>query len=138
MFMAVAFTIGDTRVCAVESGSMEPYLMTGSMALINTKATFDDIEVGDIVVYRREADDKNIIHRVVDITDDGLIMKGDANRVTDPTIVTEDILVGRYLGHVEWAGYIAMFFQSDAGRIVIFSLIALLMIPSFDPRRRRE
>ena len=57
------------RLCTVQSGSMEPTIPTYSVCLVTTRVSYDDLSVGDIVVYTRASDGEQIVHRVVDITD---------------------------------------------------------------------
>jgi hypothetical protein len=57
---------------------MEPNLPQGSVLL----AVEADPEVGDVVVFEA-SDGRQIVHRVVDQTPEGLITTGDANDVTD-------------------------------------------------------
>ena len=75
--------ISGIRLCAVVSGSMEPNLPTWSLSIVNTKASYDSIQTGDIVVYYRRSDHTRIIHRVTEIKPNGMVTKGDANSVTD-------------------------------------------------------
>lgn len=78
----------------VMSESMEPTLMTGDFVLTKD-ITFDEVEVGDIVVYRHDYEDgnyKSIVHRVVEKNEDHLIFKGDNNEAEDPfKVYPEDV-----------------------------------------------
>ena len=68
----------------VEGRSMEPLLHTGDLVILK-KAGPDDIEVGDIVVYKSNG--KYIIHRVVGVYESRgvkcFIVKGDNNVFPD-------------------------------------------------------
>ena len=59
--------ISGIRMCAVVSGSMEPNIPTWSLCFVNTRISYDDIQVGDVVVYKRRSDGLRIIHRVIEI-----------------------------------------------------------------------
>ena len=63
----------------VMSGSMEPEIHTGAIALIDTTDRY--VTTGDIVAYRMgEGDDEILItHRIMERTEEGFITKGDAN-----------------------------------------------------------
>ena len=69
----------------VASGSMEPTLMTGDYVICKI-IDANDVKIGDICTYIR--DGKTIIHRVVDITADGFIFKGDNNHSPDVLCVS--------------------------------------------------
>ena len=64
----------------IQTGSMEPTLQTGSIAIVK-KATFSDFEVNDIVVFIK--DEKLITHRVMQVGDGYLKTKGDNNKIFD-------------------------------------------------------
>jgi signal peptidase I len=65
-----------------------------------------DVRHGDVVVYRgqKEAgESEEIVHRVVAITPDGLVTRGDNNPRVDDMPVSQEALLGR-VTHVERAG----------------------------------
>jgi signal peptidase I len=69
------------------SGSMSPGIPTGALALAETVPA-SEVAVGDVVSVPR-ADGVRVTHRVVGLDDAGgaarsLVLKGDANPVTDP------------------------------------------------------
>ena len=128
VFLAVYF-LGPFRLCSVVSGSMEPNLPTWSLCVINVKVPYEEIEVGDIVVYNRMSDGKRIIHRVKEITDEGMITKGDANKTDDGVSVTKtaENLFGKYLFHVPKLGKLSKILRSPAGIAVVCVLIVVLL-----------
>ena len=83
------------RVMWVRTPSMEPAIMTGDFVLVKT-ATERDVDVGDIVVYRKtdsrgRPSHYRIIHRITELTEDGnFILKGDNNPSPDKLEVTPD------------------------------------------------
>ena len=83
------------RIMWVRTPSMEPAIMTGDFVLV--KATDEtDVAVGDIAVYEKRDESNSwphyrIIHRVMDVTDEGnYIFKGDNNQFPDEKEVTPD------------------------------------------------
>ncbi len=82
----------DTQhpMASITSGSMWPSLKRGDLILIKGINNKNEIEVGDIIVY------KNIkgftIHRVVQLNGKTVVTKGDANNVSDEPIKYEDII----------------------------------------------
>lgn len=89
----------------VMSGSMEPEIHTGAIALIDTTDRY--VTTGDIVAYRMgEGDDEILItHRIMERTEEGFITKGDANESPDDKAVSQDQIVGTCVGSVPKAGY---------------------------------
>ncbi len=86
----------------IASSSMEPLLKKGDI-VIWVPASMDEVEEGDIVVYR-SIYGNIIIHRVVEKRGDALITKGDANNYTDQAgphvpepMVREQNLLGKVI-----------------------------------------
>jgi signal peptidase len=69
----------------VETGSMSPTLEPGDGFVAVPAALSDDVETGDVIVFDAEMLNGGGLttHRVVGVTDNGYITKGDANPVTD-------------------------------------------------------
>lgn len=71
-----------------DTHSMEPVIFKGANALEITPKSEDDIKVGDIVSYKSEYAEGNIIHRVVYKGQDEkgiyFVMKGDNLPTSDP------------------------------------------------------
>ena len=133
VFCAVAVIVAlgyvsGIRLCSVLSGSMEPNLPTWSLCVVNTKVPYDDIQLGDIVIYNRVSDNLRIIHRVIEILPEGMVTKGDANPVSDGLSVTRDNLYAKYLFHVPHVGYLAQLVTYPLARLAIFACLALLVI----------
>lgn len=78
------------RPAVVVSGSMEPAIATGSLILIDTKDR--EAEVGDVIAFKRG--DAFVTHRVVEVTEEGYITKGDNNQVQDAGVVAPAAVVG--------------------------------------------
>ena len=91
----------------VVSGSMEPTLYAGDIVFVNTNVDFDDVKIGDVIIFQYE--DMNIIHRVVDkAIIDGerhLKTKGDANKFDDGFVVSTENFSGKALFHIDKIGY---------------------------------
>jgi len=71
----------STPVVAVFSESMVPVLNKGDMIFVHNNGEF---EVGDIVVYETSQAPYPIIHRIIEVDDNTISTKGDANPVADP------------------------------------------------------
>lgn len=80
------------------------YVPTDSMAgnnedsfnensIIITKLNgYEDVKIGDIVVY--DNGQRLIVHRIVEINENGMVAKGDNNNGVDTTLVTKDNFKG--------------------------------------------
>ncbi|MDD3068324.1 MAG: signal peptidase I [Acholeplasmataceae bacterium] len=121
-------------VTAIPTGSMEgdleDSLDIGDLAIIK-RGNYEDIKIGDIVVFQKPiTDDINIlvIHRVIDIKEQGLVTKGDANSTQDQGFVTEDEYQGLYVSKITWLKPVVTTVTTSLGKTVIFGLITILLL----------
>ena len=77
-------------MAAITSGSMWPVLKQGDLVFIQGVDP-KTVQVDDIVVYANEKS-AFTIHRVIELKEDSLVTKGDANNVADSPIKYEDII----------------------------------------------
>ena len=94
------------RPWVVLSGSMEPILKVGGI-LYYQKINIEDYKKGDILVYATE--DHIISHRIVDITNDGFITKGDNNKDPDKDPVEESQIISKEIFSIRYLGLPAVF-----------------------------
>lgn len=131
--------LSGLRLCVIQSGSMEPTIPTYSVCLVTTQVDYDDLSAGDIVVYTRQSDGQQIVHRVVDITDTGAITRGDANQTDDGVSVTPDTLYARYIAHIPCGGRIINAIRTPTGCAVIAVLVVFLLAGNvIDDKRRKN
>lgn len=106
LFLCVALVLPalfHLRPYVVLSASMEPKLLTGSLAYIDKSQT--DIQTGDIITYRLQ-DDSTVTHRVLEVTaKDTFVTKGDANESIDIQTVTKDNVIGKYVFSIPYLGF---------------------------------
>lgn len=103
----LALTTG-LRLCIVRTTSMEPTITPYSVCLVTTRVRYEDLSIGDIVVFTRASDGEKVVHRVVEMTDEGVITRGDANRNDDGVSVTPDTLFARYIMHIPYGLYLCL------------------------------
>ena len=71
------------KIMHVQSPSMEPIIMTGDYIIGKTVKDPEDIIVGEIYTYNYH-NQYTVTHRIIDITSEGYIFKGDNNKGNDP------------------------------------------------------
>lgn len=79
------------------TGSMRP-LFDGNCLLLTEKAGFDDLQIGDIVVFRHSRRGCLVVHRILERRKDGYWTKGDKNDRMDDDMVTKENYQGRIYG----------------------------------------
>lgn len=122
------FMIFNIRPVVIISGSMEPEIMTGSMAFID----YDLKEpiIGDIVAYNKE--NMLVVHRIESVAENGYITKGDNNKVEDIGVVNPYQIQGKYVFSIPYAGYALSFVKSAKGvTIIITAMVIFILIGIF-------
>lgn len=124
---------GQWRAHSVLSGSMEPRLPVGSVAITERVRT-SSLHVGDVITFREPDNPEHLItHRIASITkQDGRLRyetKGDANDSKDPWSVT---LRGQYsyrvVAHVPYVGYVVTAVRDPAVRPWLLGAVGALML----------
>ena len=105
----------------VMSGSMEPTLSVNDFILVREA---DEYAVGDIVVY--QSGNSLVIHRIVDIQDETITLRGDANNAEDEPI-PEIYIKGRLVMALPWVGGLMRIIKSLPGTVVLLGAAILLM-----------
>ena len=80
----------DHPMASITSGSMWPELKKGDLILIKGIDSKEDINISDVIVYINVKG--FTIHRVIEMNEDSLVTKGDANNVKDKPIKYEEII----------------------------------------------
>ena len=119
----------------VSSGSMYPELAMHDIIVISGHALFEDVRIGDIIVFDRPKDhDKVIVHRVVAVVDDDpltLRTKGDNNQnsiVGTDYPITKEEYKGTVIHVIPQVGYITKILQPPINYIIIAVIIGLMII----------
>jgi len=87
-------------MAAITSGSMWPELKKNDLVFIEGLQNNRNVQIGDIVVFTNERN-AFTIHRIIELDEDTLVTKGDANNIDDKPIKYEDI-VGRLYKIGDW------------------------------------
>lgn len=93
------------------------------------KASFDEIEIGDVIVFQSEINDRPIlvIHRVVGLhPSGGYETKGDHNTSVDINPVTEDNFKAIYTGKITFLKPIAQL--ATVQKNLIFGILSILLL----------
>src|SRR5664279_2184661 len=89
------------RFFVVQTPSMGTVAPVGTLVAVRAQASY---RVGDIVTYERKA--RSYTHRIVDITDQGFITKGDINGATDALPVQPSEIVGLVTFRAPYVGFL--------------------------------
>ena len=114
----------------VLSGSMEPTIKTGSICFINKNVSMESIKEKDIIAFKMQ-DGTLVTHRAVEISNSGIVTKGDNNEEADSNLVQKNNFVGKNLFWIPKLGYVVRAFQTPKGKIIVISIIVLLFASGF-------
>ena len=119
----------------VSSGSMYPELAMYDIIVISGHILFEDVKIGDIIVFDRPKDhDRVIVHRVVAVVDDDpktLRTKGDNNQrsmVGTDYPITEKEYIGTVVHVIPQVGFITQILQPPINYIIIAVIIGVMVI----------
>ncbi len=135
------------RVETVLSGSMEPTLPVGSLAVLRPTPA-QRVTAGDIIAFRPPAGRGELVtHRVVIVMEGAsgryFTTQGDANPVSDPWLIPGTGEGWRYVFDVPYLGYGISTLRSRLGRLLLltlpvlalgFAVVAPLWLPPKLPR----
>ena len=127
----------------VASGSMIPALEVYDIIVIQGHEPFEEVLVGDIIVFDRPSDhNRVIVHRVESIlSEDPFTVRtqGDANpsfiRGTDYPI-TEEEYIGKVAYVIPQVGYITQILKPPMNYIIIAIVIGIMIIKQFTGKKK--
>ena len=129
----------------VSSGSMYPELKMFDIIVITGHKAFEDVKIGDIIVFDRPKDhDKVIVHRVVAVVDDDprtLRTKGDNNQSSIPGTdfpITEKEYTGTVVHVIPQVGYITKILQPPINYIIIVVIVGIMIIKQISKNKKKK
>ena len=128
----------------VSSGSMYPELAMHDIIVISGHMLFEDVKIGDIIVFDRPKDhDRVIVHRVVAVVDDDpktLRTKGDNNQrsmVGTDYPITEEEYIGTVVHVIPQVGFITKILQPPINYIIIVVIIGIMIIRQITKSKKK-
>jgi signal peptidase len=112
------------ELLAIRSGSMEPHLPRGALAIVSTRPG-GVVRAGEEIAFRLP---RGILvtHRVVEVVprEDGMFYRtqGDANSAPDPVLISQAAVVGTVTAGVPALGYLLGLLSMPLG---IFAILAV-------------
>ncbi len=129
----------------VASGSMIPVLQVYDVLIVQGHIPFDDIEVGDIIVFNRPSGhDRVIVHRVASIIDDDpktIRTKGDANPASIPGTdfpITEEEYIGKVAYVIPQVGYVTQLLKPPINYVIIVIVIGIMVVKQMTKKKNEK
>ena len=118
----------------VASGSMIPVLEVYDVLIVSGHEPFEEIDVGDIIVFDRPSDhNRVIVHRVVSIISDDpktIRTQGDANSGSIPGTdypITEEEYIGKVAYTLPQVGYVTQLLKPPINYVIIAVVIGIMV-----------
>lgn len=146
IWMALVITFGTMNpFYVVASGSMVPELLVYDVLIVQGHVLFEDIQIGDIIVFNRPSDhDRVIVHRVVSIMDDEpktIRTKGDANPASIPGTdfpITEKEYIGKVEYVIPQLGYLTQILKPPTNYIIIAIVVGIIIVKEMIKKNKEK
>ena len=124
---------------------MIPVLEVYDVLIVQGHVPFEDIEIGDIIVFDRPSDhNRVIVHRVVEILSENpkeIRTKGDANpgsiRGTDFPI-TEEEYIGKVAYTIPQVGYVTQLLKPPVNYVIIAIVIGVMVVKQITKKKTEK
>ncbi len=129
----------------VASGSMIPVLEVYDVLIVQGHVPFEDIEVGDIIVFNRPSGhDRVIVHRVASIIDDEpktIRTKGDANPASIPGTdfpITQEEYIGKVAYVIPQVGYVTQLLKPPINYVIIVIVVGIMVVKQITKKKNEK
>jgi len=141
--MTLAFLLAGIRLFGFEiytvlSGSMEPAYRTGALIYVK-EVNPEELQVGDVITFRMSGG-VTATHRIVELVEDeknfGKVCfrtKGDANNVSDGSLVEQTAVIGSPVFTIPYLGFLASYIQTASGKFMMLSVCSGILFFTFIP-----
>ena len=126
---------GDTEFLIVQGKSMLPTITDGSLVITKKSPPY---QIDDIVSFTLKEDNikRIVVHRIIDETENGFVIKGDNNEAKDSGFPTENDIRGKVIFSTPWVGELFEYFRNPV--IFFITAIVIISIQFFQKRRRKK
>ena len=129
----------------VASGSMIPVLQVYDVLIVQGHEPFEDIQIGDIIVFNRPSDhNRVIVHRVASIINDDpktIRTKGDANPASIPGTdfpITEEEYIGKVAYTIPQVGYVTQLLKPPINYVIIAVVIGIMVVKQMAKKKSEK
>lgn len=117
--------------------SMQPTLMPNDFLITKSQNSYN---VDDIVTFTTKGSSKFITHRIIKITENGYITKGDNEFVGEDDEITNDDIIGKVVIVMHHLGAVLRIMQNPLGAIIIIAIIVVcgVLIMALSKKKNEE
>lgn len=129
LFSALSQPNLPIQAFVIQSGSMEPTIMTGDLALIKTD--FAQVQAGEVITFKN-LEGTTVTHRIIEEVTTGpakvFITQGDNNQAPDPDPVPEANIFGVWFFAIPRMGYVLVGLKTALGLSSLVAVPVVLLI----------
>jgi len=126
---------GSTEFLLVQGNSMLGTIEPGSFVITKEKSKY---EVDDIISYTADRysafKGRTLVHRIIEETDRGFILKGDNNPKNDPGRVTPNMINGEVVFFTPFLGYLLIVMRNP---LVMGVLAVVMLMAQFKKKKKK-
>ena len=129
----------------VSSGSMVPELEVYDVLVVQGNTPFEEIKVGDVIVFNRPSGhDRVIVHRVASIIGDDpftIRTKGDANPASIPGTdfpITDEEYIGQVAYVIPQVGAITQILRPPVNYVIIAIIIGVMIFKQISKSKKEK
>lgn len=127
-------TVFGFSSAVVLTGSMADTIEPNDMIITKSQKSYS---VGDIIMY--EENSVTVTHRIIEITENGYLTKGDANNTDDGTPIPQEKIVGKVIVTIPKIGSLISFFTTPLGMLILVLVLFLAIeLPSLINRTNQK
>ncbi len=132
VLFAGKFGIGGIRALVVQSGSMEPKIMTKSVVITVPSSFYGE---NDVITFKQSGRENVLVtHRIENTvtTPNGneFVTKGDANEEADGETVPAGDVIGKVVFTIPFIGILVSFAQTQIGFLILVIIPAVAIVYS--------
>ena len=128
---------GDTEFMIVQGESMLPTILPGSFIVIKEASSY---QIDDIVAFTQKSGrlQKTVVHRIIDETEQGFVIKGDNNARKDVGFPTADDIRGKVLFATPYVGDLLGMLRNPMVLIVTAVVIGVVQTQQKRVKAKKE
>lgn len=118
---------GGYRPYLVQSGSMEPAIMTGDIIIVKDQINYS---INDVITFTNNSG-RVVTHRIVAVEqkqEKKYSTKGDANRAGDEDMISDEQVIGKVILVIPKLGYLVAYTKSSDGLLYLLIIPAIVFI----------
>ena len=128
---------GNTEIMIVQGDSMLPTIQPGSLVIAQAQLEY---QIDDIVAFsqREGIAQRIVVHRIIDETERGFIIKGDNNPKKDPGYHTSDTILGKVVLAAPYVGDLLGGMRDPLVLIITGLVLAVIQMGQSRRKKKKE